>query len=759
MNNSSIDQKVFDQTIEIYHDDTKVFEVHGNDINVIDFTNIQSINEKTPKGVYKVVVYNSLSQENDVNVTLDIMIFKSEHKVIEFQRETHKRINTLRSSNTTLQLFAHLSKDYTHTNINCLNIKVGNGIIENKLLRNVYAYSSLINATTDEQFQQYFDSIEELNTANYSTRINSNEHIQVCFMNDNSFDVTKHKVLFLQIELQSETANYISPQEIIINLSRPLEVINLDNIISYSTEGFIERAVSFKTGIPFYILFKTNGQTDYSYVFTIQHSNISTLYNDYIINKESNRGDYSQSTLYVINKGGMNLYNEYYIEFFSETTTDTNIIIQAIKTEVMFITNTRPVQTLFKNITNCAVPFYIVGKYDTEENNERFFFVEELSGKHDVLYNNSLNYEHMTKEGILPTSNFEFVNQKVLLLSNKTEIIGIKCRSPGGVNIHFIDKQIQSTMTVGERIIGCVDNAQETKITVNQMGSFQPFNIRGASLSNDDIIISVGSNKHELNINNGYFFNEQISSQTTQVELTITPNSSQSPFVFEISIPNYQDSFTNITSSQTIPKGVSLLYIPLVNNSTYKKASISLSSCAKGCKYYFSKGTMSNAISPQSIPTDTSNLEQFQLIITNPYDKYQADTALYEEDSPYYFTIWLNDTSIEHDIDITYIQKDNLTPIDPGQVIILNQHNNKIAIKSDTNRTHYLNIVLKAYYDKEHHDKKNVIKLYYFDDEIDTLSFEDGYHVVSQLNHGFELEIGIDHTEFDYSGVSFSYFF
>ena len=159
-NLDAIEQDVFNQTIEVYHDDKKVFEVYENNNNVIDFTNIQDINGKTPKGVYKVVVYNSLSQENDVNVTLDIMIFKSEHKVIEFHRETHKRINTLRSSNTTLQLFARLSKDYVHTNMNCLNIKVGNYILTNNLLRNVYAYSTLVNAITDEQFQQYFDSIK-----------------------------------------------------------------------------------------------------------------------------------------------------------------------------------------------------------------------------------------------------------------------------------------------------------------------------------------------------------------------------------------------------------------------------------------------------------------------------------------------------------------------------------------------------------------------------------------------------------------------
>ena len=757
-NLDTIKQDVFNQTIEVYHDDKKVFEVYENNNNVIDFTNIQDINGKTPKGVYKVVVYNSLSQENDVNVTLDIMIFKSEHKVIEFHRETHKRINTLRSSNTILQLFARLSKDYVHTNMNCLNIKVGNYILTNKLLRNVYAYSTLVNATTDEQFQQYFYSIEELNTANYSTRINSSEHVQVCFMNDNSFDAIKQKVLFLQIELQSETATYIAPQEITISLSRPLEIINLDNIISYSNEGYIERAVSFKTGIPFYILFKTNGKNDYSYVFTIQHSKISTLYNDYIINKESKRGEYSQSTMYVINKGGMNLYDQYYIEFFSETTTDTNIIIQAIKTEVMFLTNTRQSQTYFKNITNCALPFYIIGKYDTDENNDRYFFVEELSGKHDVLYNNNIDYEYMSQKGILPTSNFELVTQKVLLLTKKTEVIGIKCRSPGAVNIHFIDRYSKSSMQVGERVIGCVDEAQGTKISVSQTSGSTNFNIRGASLSNDDIIINVGSNKHELNKNNGYFFNEQLSSDA-KLEITITPTLYQSPMVFEISISKYQDAFTNVTSSQIIPKDVSLLYIPIVNNSTYKKVSISFPSCTTGCAYYFSKGTMNTALSPQVISTDISYAEQLNLIITNPYDKYQADTLLYEDDSPYYFAIWTQESSIERYINITYVSKEDITPIQPGQVIILNQHNTKVAIIGDSNREHYLNIVLKAYYDKKHHDKKNVIKLYYFDDEIDTLSFEDGYHVVSQLNHGFELEIGIDHTEFDYSGVSFSYFF
>jgi hypothetical protein len=313
-------------------------------------------------------------------------------------------------------------------------------------------------------------------------------------------------------------------------------------------------------------------------------------------------------------------------------------------------------------------------------------------------------------------------------------------------------------MQVGERVIGCVDEAQGTKISVSQTSGSTNFNIRGASLSNDDIIINVDSNKHELNKNNGYFFNEQLSS-AAQLEITITPTSYQSPIIFEIAISNYQDLFTNVTSSQTIPKDTPLLYIPIVNNSTYKKVSISFPSCTTGCAYYFSKGTMNTAISPQVISTDISYTEQFNLIITNPYDKYQADTLLYEDDSPYYFVMWLMDTSIERDIDITYIPKDNLTPLLPGQVIILNQHNNKVAITGDNDKSHYLNIVLKAYYDKEHHDKKNVIKLYYFDDEIDTLSFEDGYHVVSQLNHGFELEIGIDHTEFDYSGVSFSYFF
>ena len=105
-------------------------------------------------------------------------------------------------------------------------------------------------------------------------------------------------------------------------------------------------------------------------MFYVEQQNVATFYNQtfmYSVNSSSyhlNRNESTYVHVYAVSRGVSNTNTRYIVEFFSDVYTETTMVIQAVKGDVMYINHNRPVVSLYRNITNCATPLYIVGHYE-----------------------------------------------------------------------------------------------------------------------------------------------------------------------------------------------------------------------------------------------------------------------------------------------------------------------------------------------------------------------------------------------------------
>ena len=642
----NINDKDFSETIEIYlNEDEEIYKGERNN-------GLIKLNEdKSSEGNYKILL-SSTNNEVYTDIKSSIVLYKEKIQVLKLEPE--KEIKLFYLNSKTFSFYVDLN-DYQLNEENIITFKVTHNAYNKKLIEYCYAKNMNFKEFDDNKFISNMPAHEEESEADFSSYNSLTNVYHLYFSRTQEKEEDKNSYLLVHCSVKIDEELYFEPETMSVYLSP--KVINFDlSEKKYYNNGNIK--INQNININDYIpqLLKINisvsenpDDNKLSYIFYTD-TQIQSIYEKTMINVDHTNEVLKQ--IYAIsNRNLKNLKNNkiIYIKLFGAKQ-EIVFKIESTNSEISYYSgSTRPSKILSQQHLNCGNSFYYIGSYSMIADDTNFY-LEEIYGKYNVYYKNSLSNN---EDSILTNGNNKnLINSKTGLLSKTFDILELKCEYPGYFNLHLLPKYYSTSLTMNQRQIALVSKGElyiYPKVNEGQA----KINLEIFTPLGKEIEITINGTNSIINIDNQYFQTKYKKAENVPKEIKLKIKEDNTV----LSIKLTENNLFKVVETGRARINEERILFKLDNNQNYKNVNITLKRVSNDYTYTIFKGDISFATDPilngyETMPIGDKNYINF--ILSNPYMK-PFSMKPDKEDSPFYIMFYVYDREgVQKDIYMEY---------------------------------------------------------------------------------------------------------